>query len=604
MAGLRATAARWLPWVSVITPAVARHDLVAALTNATVVIPQAVAFATIAGLPPEYGLFTALLPPVIAILFGSSWHLVSGPTSAISALVFGALAARYIPGSNEYVSAALALAFLVGLTQVALGLARLGQLVTFVSKSVLIGFTWGAALLIVASQLDGVLGIELPRPEDAAAFLAELARAFPSTDLPTLLVAMVTLLAAILVRRVRPRWPHYLVALVAGSLAAWALRPAGFEVPTIGALPAALPDFGAPPVTLSSVRELSQAALAIALVGLLEAVSIARSTAARTGQDIDSSREFVGQGLANAAGSFFSAFPSSGSFTRTGVNVDAGARTPLAVLLTSLMLLAAMPALVELFAYVPSASISAVIVLVAINLIDPKELERIVRTSVSEGTIALVTLATALLVGLEFSIYVGVILSLLLFLNRTTHPYVGIGAPDPSTAGRIFRNAESNRLAECPQLLFLRVDGPLYFGSLDSLRERLRAIEAARPGQRHALMILRSLGSLDLPVAELLIEEARRRRSRGGSLNLAARLPREVSRLRHLGVLDALGPEKLYPSKGEAIAGIVPRLDDAVCAACTARVFGECASRPGGRNAAAGSGEDGQRSPLAADRLS
>jgi SulP family sulfate permease len=566
-------------WRARVTPESLRRDAVAAATTSTVMIPQGVAFAAIAGLPPEYGFYAALVPPLVAALFGSSWHMVSGPTAAISALVFSSLSGAFSPGTPEFVSAAITLAFLAGVFQLILGIGRLGQLADLASNSVLVGFTTGAALLIVLSQIEFALAVDLPRPQDFGAYAVALFDSLPRADLAAAAVALVTLLVAILLKLWKPALPNYLLALIAGTIAGVGAARAGFPVATVGELRTVLPAFELPGLSIDRVRALAQGALAVALVGLLEAVAIARSIASRTGQQIDPNREFIGQGLSNAVGSCFGAYPVSGSFTRTGVNVEAGARTPMAAVFGSLFLAIALFGLAPLFAFVPVATVAAVIMLSAAGLLRLEEYRRLLQSSPSDMVVAVTTLAATMIIGLEFAIYAGVLLSLMLFIRWTTKPYVGIGAPDPGAPGRIFRNAESNGLEECPQLVIARINGPLYFGAAGHLREQLQRIETTRPDQRSMLMVFRGVGDLDATAAEVLEDEAERRRNRGGRLHITTRLPSEVERLLQTGIVETIGPDALHESKGSAISAIVPGLDPAVCAACTTRIFRECPAR-------------------------
>ena len=568
-------------WRPLLTRDNLRRDAVAALTTTTVMVPQGVAFAAIAGLPPEYGFFAALVPPIVAALFGSSWQMVSGPTAAISALVFSSLSGTFEPGSPDFISAAIVLALLVGIFQLTLGFARMGQLAYLASTSVLVGFTTGAAVLIVLGQLQFALDVALPRPQDFGAFLAGLAAAIPSADAAAIAVTSTTLVVAAGVRLWRPRLPHYLIALAAGTLAGVVAGRLGQPVDTLGSLRTVLPDLEIPGLSIDAIRTLAQAALAVALVGLLEAVSISRAIAAKTGQNVDPNREFVGQGLSNTVGSFFGSYPVSGSFTRTAVNVDAGARTPMAAVFGNFFLVVALYALAPAFAHVPVAAIAGVIVLSAFGLLRLDEYRRLLGSSPSDMAIAVITLVATLLVGLEFAIYIGVLLSLMLFIRWTTKPYVGVGAPDPASHGRMFRNAVANGLDECPQLVMVRINGPLYFGAAGHLREKLQQLETSRPEQAHMLMVMRGIGDLDVTAAAVLEDEAARRRARGGRLHITTRLPSEVESLTRLGVTAAIGDDALHESKGTAIAAILPTLDPARCATCTTRIFRECPPREG-----------------------
>ena len=570
----------FLEWRHLISRQTLRSDIYAGLTGATIVLPQAVAFAAIAGLPPEYGFYTAMITPVVAALFGSSWHVVSGPTTAISALVFGALSGSFEPGSGEWIQAAITLTLLVGIFQLALGLARLGALVDFVSHSVMVGFMAGAATLVALSQVKNALGIQLPRPDDMVEYAVAAYHNVFDTDWRSALIAFISLAVAVVSKKYFPRLPNYLFALLAGSLASLAMQGQQNGVNLVGAIPSVFPGFSFPSFNINHLGDLAPAAFAIALVGLLEAVSIARAIAIKSGQDLDGNQEFIGQGVSNTFGAFFQCYAASGSFTRSGLNYEVGAATPLAAIFAAVFLFLILIFVAPLFAYVPIPAMAGVIILVAWKLIDFRELWHIMRTSRAETSIAIITFISTLFIDLEFAIYIGVMLSFLIFLNKSAHPFIGIGAPDPNTTHRVFRSSETHGLNECPQMVFVRMDGPFYFGSVEHVRRKFREIERKRAKQKHMLFMVKGVGEMDLPAAELLIEEARRRKRRGGSFHVQAKQVAAIKRLDRFHVSEALSTEHVHTSKGDAIAEIVPTLDQDICATCTARIFRECPPPP------------------------
>ena len=580
-AGLAGWLSRCPEWLQRSDRATLRADLLAGLTGATIALPQAVAFAAIAGLPPQYGFYTAIVPTIVAALAGSSWQAVSGPTTAISVLVFSTLAGQFDPGSPAFIQAAIGLTFLVGAVQFVLAAARLGVLVDFVSHSVMTGFITGAALLIGLSQLGALLGIPLPRPTDPTGFAGALAEGIRTTDTRIMAVGLAALGLGILIRVLRPAWPNYLIALLGAAVLAQLLGGAGAGIPMIGPVDAVLPHPALPAVGPALIRDYGSAALAIALVGLLEALSVSRAIAVRSGQPIDGNREIFGQGLSNLVGSLFQCYASSASFTRSGINYDAGARTPLAAIFAAAFLVLTLMLVGDWFAQIPHAALAGVILLVAWRLIDLEEW-RHVRASGSETAIALATFLTTLLIDLEFAVYVGVILSILFFIRGASRPLIAIGVPDPRNPRRMFVDAVPNRLPECPQMMITRLDGPLFFGSVEFVRRQFRAFEVERPKQTHMLFIVKGVGEIDMPGADLLIEEAGRRSRRGGSLHLQTRTPRMIARLARFKVMRALSRDRIHLSKGDAVAEMVPRLDPAICATCTARIFHECRKQPGG----------------------
>lgn len=577
---VRATALR-PDWIEECSRPALRADLMAGLTGATLVLPQGVAFAAIAGLPAEYGFYTAMVSCLIAALLGSSWHAVSGPTTALSIMLFATLSEHHVPGSPGYIAAAITLCLMVGLIQLAFALARLGALVDFVSHSVMTGFVTGAALLIALSQLQHVLGAPLPSASDLGAFLSALPQGALAADWRALVVSGAAFAIGLAIRLWRPLWPNYLAALMGATGLSLALGGAGAGIATIGPLGEIVPSPALPELSLGDLREFGGGAMAIAIVGLLEALSVSRALALRSGQMIDGNREFLAQGLSNVIGSFFRCYPSSASFTRSGINYDAGARTPLAALFSCVFLFGILLMVAPAFAMVPIPGIAGVIMLVALRLIDFREIGHLVTSSSTETIIAGVTFVTVLLVDLETAIYVGVLLSLGFFLRSAARPFLGQGAPDPATPGRVFKHAAPNGLEECPQLMVCRLDGPLFFGSVEFLRREFRRLDRERPLQKTMLFIVKGGGDIDLAGADLILDEAQRRQRMGGALHLQVKTPRTLTKLARFKVVRNLTRDRLHLSKGDAIARIVPQLDDAICAACRKRIFLECASRPG-----------------------
>ncbi|MGB5640899.1 MAG: SulP family inorganic anion transporter, partial [Sedimenticolaceae bacterium] len=371
----------FLQWLQLVDRRTLRADLIAGFTGAVIVLPQGVAFATIAGLPPEYGLYTAMVTPIVAALFGSSLHLVSGPTTAISIVVFSAVSHHASPGSPEFISMALTLTFLAGVYQLAFGLARLGTLVNFVSHTVVIGFTAGAALLIATSQMKHVLGIMIPKGESFLHTWVDVFNQAGDISTTTTVIALSTLGSALLVKKVIPHAPNLLVGMVVGSLVAIALGGAGAGISLVGEIPAHLPPLSMPDFSLASIRMLAPEAFAVALLGLIEAVSISRSVATKSNQNIDANQEFVGQGMSNLVGSFFSSYAGSGSFTRSGINYSAGAKTPMSAIFAALMLMVIVLLIAPLTAYLPIAAMGGVILIVAYKLIDFHHIANILRYS-------------------------------------------------------------------------------------------------------------------------------------------------------------------------------------------------------------------------------
>lgn len=563
-------------WLTSVTRSTVKADVVAGLTSATVVLPQAVAFAAIAGLPPQYGFYTAIVVPIVAGLWGSSWVMVSGPTLVISALVASTLQPHAQPLSEDYVAQAIFLTFFVGLLQCLFGALRLGRFVNFISHSVMVGFTAAAALLIAVSQIKDAFGIVAQRGHSIFGQISNLVAGAGSANLAAAGIAAATLATLVVIRFLAPKLPAFIIALAVGAGVGVYIEAELLGVRMVGALPsiASLPAL--PTVSLDYFSKLSEGAFAIALLGLVEAISIGRAFGLKQNRPFDANREIVAQGVSNVVGGVFQCYPASGSFTRSGVNYEAGAATPLSAILSSAFLVAILLVVAPLFGQVPIPAVAAVILYVAYRLVDVAAIRHIVSTSRSEATITGVTFVAGLFVNLEFAVYGGVIVSLLIFLSRSAKPTLSVSAPDGAKPHRPFRNAVVYELPECPQAAFVRLDGALYFGSVDYLERELERLGWERPRQRKLVLVLRGVGDIDMPGAELIIAEARRRRARGGDLYLVARFRPLLKTLERFHVLEVLGPDNIFETKSEAIAKITATVDPEICSTCQSRIFREC----------------------------
>ncbi|GJL81954.1 MAG: sulfate transporter [marine bacterium B5-7] len=520
-----------------------------------------------------------MVPAIIAALFGSSWHLVSGPTTAASIVMFSALSSFAEPGTMPYVSLAITLTFMVGVIQLSMGLFRLGSLVNFISHSVIVGFTAGAAVLIATKQAKNFFGMEIPSGGHVHDIVYHVSQHLPEVQPLVFSVAVMTVVAGTLSKRFIPRVPYMIVALVAGSIFAVVLNKIfGQEVTGIemvGALPRSLPPLSAPEFSISVFKELAPAALAMTLFALTEAVSIARSISLRSGQAIEGNQEFIGQGLSNLVGSFFSAYVATGSFNRSGANYDMGARTPLSAVFAGLLLVVIVLVIAPATAYLPKAAMAGLLFMVAWRLIDFQQIRTILRASRPESAVMILTFLSALFLDLEFAILLGVMLSLMFYLSRTSKPRILPRVPDPGSANRKFTT--SMKLPECPQLKIIRIDDSLYFGAVAYVRQILKKIYEHYPDQKHLLLLAQGINQVDVAGAELLIEEVRSRRSVDGDVWLYQLKDTAADVLDNCGYLDEIGKDHMFMWKGEAISTIFKHLDPSVCQVCEKRIFNECA---------------------------
>ena len=578
------------PWVRTVSAATLRADLTAGILGALLVLPQGFAFARLAGLPPEYGLATAIVPCAVAALFGSSWHVVSGPTNANSLALFATLAPLAIVGSPAYIQLALAVTLIVGAMQWLIGALRLGGLANFISPSALRGFTSGAAALIVLHSLPDVLGLAVPADHHSATLLASLAAQLGHTSMPALVVAVFTLASTLALRRLVPKAPHMLIVLVAATALAAAIASwwpagaagAGRVVAVVGDLPSVWPRLQAPAIDLGQLPELVGIAFALTIVALGQSISIAKAVAERSGQRIDANREFRGQGLSNLVGGFLSSYVSCGSLNRSMPNFEAGACTPLAAVFASAWLLLLVALIAPVLGLIPLAAIAGLLLLISWSLFDWRSWQRLWRLSRPDFSIAAATLVATVTIRLEIAILLGTILSLLVFLQRTSKPHMRVMGFDREAPDRPFvvRADVVAPLAECPQLKMIRMEGEVYFGAVAHVDDQLHDLRNPAGSPKHLLVMTKSMNFIDLPAAEMWRHELLARRAAGGDLYFHRPRAPVLELWQKVGFLAELGTEHIFPAKRIAIASIFEHLDRGICAHCTIRVFDECKTLP------------------------
>ena len=566
----------FLNWKDEVNRESLKADFWAGLTGAVIVLPQGVAFAMIAGLPPIYGLYTAMVSPVIAALFGSSKHLVSGPNTPLSLIVFSGISKFAEPTTEAFIQLTLIMTFIAGTIQLLMGLVRFGSLVSFVSHTVIVGFTAGAAMLIMTSQMKNFLGIQVPANASFMDTYFAVFQNFSQTNWYVAAVAVGTLMTAILSKKIAPKLPHLLVAMVVGSLLAALLGGEAVGIRFVGELPSVLPTPSVPAFSYTNIQKLVPNAVAIALMGLIQSIAIGRSIAVKSKQRIDANQEFIGQGLSNMIGSFFSCFASSGSFTRSGINYDAGAKTPLTSVFAAVTLIGIVLFVAPLAAYLPMPAVAGVIVIVGWSLIDFNYIRHVQKASRRDNIIGIITTVATLFLDLEFAIYIGVILSLFFFLQGTSHPHIATMAPDPDHPRRqLTYIIRKKSVKECPQLKIVRIDGSLFFGSIEHIAAFFQQVRDNESAQ-YMLLLANGINRIDFDGAEWLAEEAKAWQNRGGALYIAGLKVIAQDVLIDGGFLEVIGEEYFFVSKTDAIGVIYEKLDPSVCRACTARVFQEC----------------------------
>ena len=566
-------------WTQNVTPTTLRADALAGLLGAVLVLPQGIAFATLAGLPPQYGLYTAIIPCIIAALFGSSWHVMSGPTNANSLALFAMLSPLALAFTPAYIQLALAVTLMVGVMQFLIGVLRLGSMANFISPAALFGFTSGAAVLIAVYAMPDFLGLPPAKERSAFAVLAHVASQLGQLDKAALLMGLTTVLVALGIRFFRPGWPFMLIGLMAATAMA---AGAGLMVRNIGQIATPWPQFVLPQISWASVSDLLGLAFALTIVALGQAISIAKAVAAKSGQRIDANREFRGQGLSNIVGGFFSCYVSCGSMNRSMPNLQAGARTPLAAVFAAVLVLALVAVSSTLLTKIPMAALAGLLLLVSVFLFDASRWRELFALSRTEFAVALATLIATLTIRLEMAILLGTLLSLMTFLYRTSIPAMRTMGFDKPEADRQFVVLDNNQAAlpECPQLKLLRMEGEVYFGATQHVADKLHTLRHEANPQKHLLVMGKSMNFIDLAGAELWEQELTARRAMGGDLYFHRPRPEVIAMWQTTGFTRLLGREHQFPDKRVAIATIFPKLDPQICSTCTARIFWECNKTP------------------------
>ncbi len=554
-----------------------RPDLTAALTVTIVLLPQALAYAMIAELPPRMGLYSAIVAAVVGALWGSSNHLHIGPTNTIALLVLSVLVTIAEPGSPEFIAAANLMAVFVGIFVLILGLARLGLLVNFVSDSVIIGFTAGAGVLIGVNQLHSLLRLDIPSSHSFLVTLRAIVENFGQSHLLSLLFGVCLILFIALLQYFRPDWPVHLLAMIlaGGIVATFGLQEHGIEV--VGKLPRTLPPLSTFSVDLALLGNVGIGALAVGAIGLVESAAISRSIASHSGQRLDSNQEFVGQGLANIACGLFSGFPVTGSFTRSQVNYEAGAKTSLASLFSGIFVTVAVLIFGPLTAYVPRTALAAVLMVTAYSMIDRIEIARIWRGTPSDAFIMVVTFFSTLFLSLEFAVLTGILSSLVIYIYQTSAPRVVPVAP----ARDYHHFTHQPEKAPCTQLAVFNILGDLYFGATNHITESIRKYIEEHPTHRFLLLRMNSVHQVDISGIHALETIVEIMRERGGDVYMMRVHKPVLETMKTTGFYDFLGADHFLRYE-DAVSFLFHHvMDPAVCIyECDQRVFKECQNLP------------------------
>jgi SulP family sulfate permease len=526
-------------------------------------IPQGMAYAMIAGLPPIYGLYAALVPLLVYAAFGTSRQLAVGPVAMVSLLVATGVGAVAGADGALYISLAVVLALLVGALQLVLGLARFGFLVNFLSHPVLTGFTSAAALIIGLSQLKHLLGVEIGRTHLVHEIILEAAAQASALHVPTVLLGLAAIVLLIALKRWKKTFPGALAAVAATTVVVWVMNLEVAGVRIVGTVPGGLPSLSLPSVSLVQVGALMPSALAIALVGFMESIAIAKSLAARHRYEVDANQELVGLGLANLVGGLFQSYAVTGGFSRTAVNDQAGARTPMAAVISAAIIALTLLFLTPLFYYMPNAVLAAIVMVAVAGLIDLREIRFLWRVKRPDFAMMAVTFLATLALGIEEGIVVGVVVSLILVVHQSSRPHVARLGRLPGTT--TYRNLDRNPEAQAPPgVSILRVDASLYFANSAFFKDLVLSTEREADGVQALVLDLYPVNRIDATALHTLKQLVEHSAERNVKLLVAGTKGPVMDVLHRAGIVELVGPENFFHETHEAVEAATQKIAESI----------------------------------------
>lgn len=492
-----------------------KGDLSAGLTVGVLVIPQGMAYAMIAGLPPVYGLYASLVPVIIYAIFGTSRQLAVGAAAMDSLFVAAAVSVLAVQGTDNYIELAILLAFMMGAIQLLFGILRLGFIVNFLSKPVIVGFTSAAAVVIGLNQVGYLLGIDLPKSNQVQYLVSDLIRLIGEIHVPSLVFTLIAIAFLVGFKIWFKKFPAALVLLVVGIALTYYFRLDDYGIAIIKDVPSGLPSVNLPNFSKDNVINLLPSAIALALIAFMEAISIAKALEEKSGGKVNPNKELIALGSSNMVGSLFSSFSVTGGFSRSAVNSSAGARTPLAGVISSMVILCTLLFLTDLFYFLPKVILAAIILVAVLGLIDIKSAKSWWRTDKKEFLMYAATLVVTAAVGIQQGIIVGVVLSMLILVYNVTTPHMAIVGKIPGT--NLYRNMERfNDVELDSDVMIVRFDARLFYANADYFREKLLEFEKIKGGNLKAIIVDGSgINSIDSTaiymIRKLLIAYKRRK---------------------------------------------------------------------------------------------
>ena len=545
----------FLEWITDYNKGWFSKDLIAGLTVGIILIPQGMAYAMIAGLPPVYGLYASLVPMIVYAFFGTSRQLAVGPVAMDSLLLAAGLGTLAITSTDDYIAMALLLAFCVGAVQLTLGVLRMGFLVNFLSKPVISGFTSAAALIIMFSQLKHLLGVDITRSNRFDVLIMNAFERIPDTNLYDFAIGLVGIIIIVALKKFDKRIPGILFVVILGILVVYFLNLAAFGVNIVGEIPTGLPSFQLPKFKMDTIIELAPIAVTLALIGYLEAISIGKSMEEQTGEDtIDANKELIALGSSNMLGSLFQSYVVTGSFSRSAINGQAGAKTPMALIFSAIAVAITLLFLTPLFYYLPNAVLASIIMVSVFGLIDVAYPKSLWEYRKDELFVLITTFLITLFAGISEGILAGVLLSLLLMVYKSSKPHFAVlGKIEGSDYYKNVDRFGENVLVR-DDLLIVRFDSQLYFGNKNFFKKQLLKNVAAKGGKLKGVILnAEAISYIDSSAAQMLIRVIDELHQKGLQFYISGATGPTRDTIFSSGIIEVLHKQYLFVQTKEAV---------------------------------------------------
>lgn len=568
----------FLIWQKGYTASSFKSDLLAGITVAVILIPQSMAYAMLAGLPPVYGLYAATFTPMIGALWGSLKQLATGPIAILSLLVLTTLTPYAEPGSERYIEMAILMSLMIGGIYLFIGLFRLGIIMAFISHAAVTGFTSAAALIITATQLPHLMGITTPHREFIFPMFLDIIRGIPDVHLPTLGIGLLSFAIIYMMKKYRPSYPAGLLAILLTTTLLLITELGKSGIAVVGQCPAGLPLPGIPVIDFKIISSIIGATIVVALVSFAETYSVSKSISAETRQKVDVNQEFIGQGLANLIGSLFQGYPVSGSFSRSAVNFATGAKSGVSNIISGFIVILTLLFLTPLFTHIPRTTLAALVISAVLLLFNPRKVFSLWKMNKHDGVVGLSVFFLSLVAKPDYALIIGVLVSLVLYLWKTMHPRIVSLTKD--TEHNMFINADVYHKPLCPQILHLRFDNSIYFANAEFVQDFiLKHLDDLQTPVKYLVLDFKGVGFIDITAIETLTMLHEELQTRNIDLLFTGiHLPvKEV--FSSSGFMDRIDVESLFDERYELYKYILDQLDHAYCKnVCPHTLFDECDS--------------------------